>query len=140
MGPMIFYSAVWAMGLSGYEILLFISLTPGLLSLRDVRRLFLPSNQAWIDSFVRIVLVSGSAGYMIDDEGAESLHLLQRISHRFAISTGLGRLCYTSFAVGVGYLGWFGRYFAEEGLEERKTKSLYVSLDAQLPSVADSIL
>ena len=107
MGPMIFYSAVWAMGLSGYEVLLFISLSPGLLSIRRLRRSFLPStlDQFWVDNLVRMVLVLGLAGYMIDDEG-------------------MGRLCYTSFAVGVGFLGWFGRYFAEDSSEKRKTKSL----------------
>lgn len=104
---MIFYSAVWAMGLSGYEVLLFISLSPGLLSIRRLRRSFLPStlDQFWVDNLVRMVLVLGLAGYMIDDEG-------------------MGRLCYTSFAVGVGFLGWFGRYFAEDSSEKRKTKSL----------------
>ncbi|GAA5867656.1 hypothetical protein JCM3774_001547, partial [Rhodotorula dairenensis] len=40
LGPMIFYSAVWAMGLSGDEILLFCCISPFLLVLPPLRRLF----------------------------------------------------------------------------------------------------
>lgn len=40
LGPMIFYSAVWAMGLSGDEILLFCCISPFLLVLPPLRSLF----------------------------------------------------------------------------------------------------
>ncbi|SCV73348.1 BQ2448_7274 [Microbotryum intermedium] len=81
---MIFYSSVWSMGLSGEEVLLFVSLSPVFLSIRRLRELVL-GNQ----TLVHLVTLIGLAAYQIDDDGAVRLRVL-------AFAVGVGSLLYTA--------------------------------------------
>ncbi|GAA6050383.1 hypothetical protein JCM3770_004011 [Rhodotorula araucariae] len=63
LGPMIFYSAVWAMGLSGDEVLLFCILSPILLALPPLRRAFAHP------ALAHFGLLVGLAMRWVDDDG-----------------------------------------------------------------------
>ncbi|BGP42687.1 Protein cwh43 [Rhodotorula kratochvilovae] len=63
LGPMIFYSAVWAMGLSGDEVLLFCILSPILLALPPLRRAFAHP------ALAHVGLLAGLAMRWVDDDG-----------------------------------------------------------------------
>ncbi|SDA02991.1 BZ3500_MvSof-1268-A1-R1_Chr11-1g03251 [Microbotryum saponariae] len=79
---MIFYSSVWSMGLSGEEVLLFVSLSPALLSIRRLRELVVGHQ-----TLFHLVTLIGLAAYQIDDEGEVRLRVL-------AFAVGVGCLLY----------------------------------------------
>ncbi|ORY43259.1 Frag1/DRAM/Sfk1 family-domain-containing protein [Leucosporidium creatinivorum] len=76
--PMIFYSSVWSMGLSGEEVLLFSSLSPALLSSRRIREFVLAQ-----PFLLQLLIFGGNAAYKIDDEGAVRLRVVA-----FAVGAG----------------------------------------------------
>ncbi|GAA6058597.1 hypothetical protein JCM10212_004008 [Sporobolomyces blumeae] len=82
LGPMIFFNSVWAMGLSGDEVLLFIILSPGLLALPALRTLFAHP------FFAHVGLVVGVVARWIPDEADHAKgHGLRRLR---TLSAGLG--------------------------------------------------
>ncbi|KAM0787197.1 hypothetical protein ACM66B_006439 [Microbotryomycetes sp. NB124-2] len=70
LGPMIFYSSVWNMGLSGDEVLLFASLSPVLLVVPPIRRF-----ASGVPSVLRAVMLLGIAAHQVDDLGPKRLKL-----------------------------------------------------------------
>ncbi|KAK4053362.1 Protein cwh43 [Microbotryomycetes sp. JL221] len=70
LGPMIFYSSVWNMGLSGDEVLLFTCLSPVLLSVPLVRKVAIRGS-----SILQALMLMGMAAYRIDDLGHQRLRL-----------------------------------------------------------------
>ncbi|KAK4048885.1 Protein cwh43 [Microbotryomycetes sp. JL201] len=70
LGPMIFYSSVWNMGLSGDEILLFASLAPVLLAIPSVRRF-----ASFAPSVLRAMMLLGMAAHRVDDLGPTRLKM-----------------------------------------------------------------
>ncbi|GAA5847258.1 hypothetical protein JCM9279_006160 [Rhodotorula babjevae] len=67
LGPMIFYSAVWAMGLSGDEVLLFAILSPVVLAVPALRRAFAHP------ALAHLGLVGGLATRWLDGDGTARL-------------------------------------------------------------------
>lgn len=89
LGPMIFYASVWAMGLSGDEVLLFSILSPALLVIPQIQEIF--SRPV----FGNVGLLIGVAARWIPDEadGARShgSRRLRMVSMGLALST-LGKI------------------------------------------------
>jgi hypothetical protein len=77
--PVLFYQSVWAMGLSGDEVLLFCTLSPILLIGAPVRRLLVR-----YPAIHNLATVVGILAYRIDDEGEKRLRTL---AASIAIST-----------------------------------------------------
>ncbi|GAA5953754.1 hypothetical protein JCM3765_006958 [Sporobolomyces pararoseus] len=89
LGPMIFYASVWAMGLSGDEVLLFSILSPALLVIPQIQQLFSRP------SFGSFGLLVGIAARWIPDEadgaGGHGSRRLRMLSIGLALST-MGRI------------------------------------------------
>ena len=68
---MIFYSAVWSMGLSGEEVLLFMCLSPILLGIKRIRHFVLDHTL-----LMQALVFAGNLAYKIDDEGAVRLRVV----------------------------------------------------------------
>lgn len=88
LGPMIFYASVWAMGLSGDEVLLFSILSPALLVIPQLQQLF---SRPEFGSFGLLI---GVAARWIPDEadgaGGHGSRRLRMLSIGLALST-MGR-------------------------------------------------
>ncbi|GAA6017802.1 hypothetical protein JCM11491_004624 [Sporobolomyces phaffii] len=89
LGPMIFYASVWAMGLSGDEVLLFSILSPALLVIPPLQELFSQP------SFGNFGLLVGVAARWIPDEadgaGGHGSRRLRMLSVGLALAT-MGRV------------------------------------------------
>lgn len=85
LGPCIFYSSVWSMGLSGYEVLLFSILSPALLVIPSLQKLFS------LPSFGNFGLLVGIASRWLPDEpdqaGGHGLRRLSMLSIGLALGT-----------------------------------------------------
>ncbi|GAA5985216.1 hypothetical protein JCM10908_002572 [Rhodotorula pacifica] len=113
LGPMIFYSAVWAMGLSGDEILLFCCISPFLLSLPPLRRLFARPSLGNLGALIGIASVF--AGDTDGESGASE-------------GEGTARLRWTASGVAMATMGmvagWWEVRTDDRKLENRTTTLL----------------
>ncbi|GAA5959623.1 hypothetical protein JCM21900_002958 [Sporobolomyces salmonicolor] len=89
LGPMIFYSSVWAMGLSGDEVLLFCVLSPALLALRPLLRLFTRPEVGHVGLLVGVAAryLSYDAGTLHEDDDDQGQKRLRMLAFGLAMAT-----------------------------------------------------
>ncbi|GAA5887107.1 hypothetical protein JCM5296_001596 [Sporobolomyces johnsonii] len=89
LGPMIFYSSVWAMGLSGDEVLLFCVLSPALLALRPLLRLFTRPEVAHVGLLIGVAsrYLSSDDASVHEDDDDQGQRRLRMLAFGLAMAT-----------------------------------------------------